>query len=81
MSYLKAEKFLFTWSLEELIKPVFDTGNLDCRAVTVAGEDAATEEPAIVLLTRRLFVWLLACKRGYMGKKKKEKKITIWIYF
>lgn len=82
--HLKAEKFLLTGSLEEFKIAFLDAGNLDCKAVTVAGEEAATEEPATVLLTNRLFVWLLAVKRGYTGKdnkelkkKKKATKITI----
>lgn len=55
----------------------FDIGNLDCRAVTVAGEEAATEEPVMVLLTNRLFVWLLICKRGYKEGKKNFFTVTL----
>lgn len=68
VSHLKAEKFLFVWSLEEFRIAFFDAGNLDCKAVTVAGEEAATEEPVTVLLTNKLFAWLLTCKRGYRGR-------------
>lgn len=63
--YRNAEKLLFPGSLMEFRTVYLPTaGNLDWSAVTVAGEDAATEEATNVLPTNILLACVLVGRRA-----------------